>query len=308
MESRPKTWIVCPCYFDAPLFMQVREGALSSLGTGVTFILVDDSAGLDPEVSSLAGNLPDVRIVRPPYNLGHQGALVYALRLLAATAGPEDIVVTMDSDGEDRPDDIPVLIAPLLAQPVRLDLVCIARRTRRVRSPAFNFAYALFKAGFRAATGTVIQSGNFAACRGRMLGDVINHPHFDQCYSSSLLSLPLSRSMVPLARGARYMGRSKMGFWGLVTHGVRMLMPFTERIAVRGLLASALAAALFLVLSIAAFSLDPGLRPAAFIVGCVGLFASLVLLAVFLLLFATISQAKSHSLRGLGGRLGGPMN
>lgn len=59
--------------------------------------------------------LPDGRALPTPFNLGHQDATVYGLRRLASQIAESDLVVTMDSGGEDRPEDVPRLLAPLLA-------------------------------------------------------------------------------------------------------------------------------------------------------------------------------------------------
>ena len=51
-----------------------------------------------------------VTVLQPPFNLGHQRALVYALRKALPQIADEDAVVTLDADGEDRPEDLPRLL------------------------------------------------------------------------------------------------------------------------------------------------------------------------------------------------------
>jgi glycosyltransferase involved in cell wall biosynthesis len=280
-----KIWIVCPCFFDVPSFLRVRETAVASLqasnpGSTVSFVVVDDSAGRDPEVDIRLGPLAGVTVIRPPRNLGHQGALVHGLRRAGPSIAAEDVVVTMDSDGEDRPEDIAVLIAPLLNPSRPPGLVAVARRTKRTETPLFQLFYLCFKVCFRIATGTVIRSGNFVAYRGWLLGETIHHPYFDRCYSSTFISLPLDLAMVPLPRGRRYAGASKMGTWGLFVHGLRMLLPFTERIAVRAVfLFSALALALAVFLAAASRGLFPPRRPAPLLGAWIGLGVFLLLVA-----------------------------
>jgi hypothetical protein len=293
-----RIWIVCPCYFDTMSFARVREEATMVLRSvtpdaELRFVLVDDSAGQDPAVAVIAA-FPDVQIVTPPYNLGHQGALVFALRGLGRTLDEHDFVVTMDADGEDRPADLGQLLAPLLANRDNLHKVSLAHRTHRAESAIFKVLYSAFKLVFFALTGTVIRSGNFVAYRGWLLKQVIYHPHFDHCYASSFVSLPMQTELVPLARGHRYGGQSRMGYMGLFTHGIRMLMPFSERVATRGILASTvlLGASLVILLIALASRWDP--RWALF-----GVFYATLTLGIFVLLFATFSQSKARSLRGL---------
>ena len=101
---------------------------------------------------------------------------------------------------------------------------------------AFKLLYLGFRALFRFLTGTVIRSGNFAAYRGWLAKRVLFHPYFDLCYSSSFISLDLMIHWVAAERGRRLMGTSKMSYSRLFMHGVRMLLPFTDRIAVRALI------------------------------------------------------------------------
>lgn len=299
MNSKRTLWIVTPCFFDTPSFAVVRSRITAALTDSsdwkgrVHFVLIDDSAGMDSSMRELGAD-PSTRILTPPYNLGHQGALVYALRVLGAEIDAADFVVTMDSDGEDRPEDIQALVRPLLLKEGNLRLISIACRTKRKESFLFKLSYLGFKTMFRILSGVVVRNGNFAAFRGAFLQEVVFHPHFDQCYSSSLISLPMQIEEVPLARGTRIQGKSKMGFLGLFTHGIRMLMPFSERIAIRGMIFSTFlfaVSAVFLVWTL----LCEG--KIIFPVALMGL--SFWTGGVSVLLFATFSQSKSRSLRAM---------
>jgi hypothetical protein len=186
----------------------------------VRFVLVDDTAGYDGEVAGLEA-FADVTVITPPFNLGHQRALVYGLRTIAGDLDDVDIVVTMDADGEDRPEDLPRLIAPLLHHPDQLGMLCVARRTKRSESLRFKIFYLFFKLMFRSLTGNNVRSGNYAAYRGWLARRMLAHPYFDLCYSATLVSLDLSVTAVPCARGTRYAGSSRMNMLRLFMHGAR---------------------------------------------------------------------------------------
>jgi hypothetical protein len=176
-------------------------------------------------------------VIAPPFNLGHQRAIVFGLRTILGEIQDDDTIVTMDSDGEDRAEDVARLLAGLNDSDAPQSSLAIALRTKRSESLSFKIFYRLYRAMFRTMTGTTVRSGNFAAYRGWLAHRILLHPFFDLCYSSSLISLNINRIMVPCARGDRYEGRSRMGLFGLLMHGIRMLMPFTDRIAVRALAA-----------------------------------------------------------------------
>jgi hypothetical protein len=238
--------IITPVYQDVESFQVLRRNILATLapsgGTtpGVTFYVVDDSGGRDPEIDKLR-NLSDVVIITPPFNLGHQRALVAGLRVVSADFAADDVIVTMDSDGEDQPEDIPRLVDALLASSDPCS-VAVARRTRRHASLSFRTLYLGFILVFRVLTGRVIRSGNFAAFRGSYATTMLPHPSFDLCYSSSLIALDPEPLYVPCARGKRYAGQSRMGPLNLLMHGVRMMMPLADRIAIRALALSGILA------------------------------------------------------------------
>ncbi len=234
--STRSLWIVSPCYFDTRSFQQLYNEALATLSPlafrQIRFVLVDDSAGRDLEIETIR-NLKGLSLLRAPFNLGHQKAIVFGLRNLSQWADDEDFVVTMDSDGEDQPKDLAQMIERLQQFPSD---VVLAQRTHRSEGLKFRILYKLYKLFFRTLTGRTVQSGNFAAFSVRILRTMIHHPHFDRCYSMSLFSTRTAVQFVPLARGKRFFGESRMNTMSLVRHGLNMLMPFLDQISFRGML------------------------------------------------------------------------
>jgi hypothetical protein len=300
------TWIFTPVYRDVRSFRILRERLLEVLAgseTGeVRFVVIDDTAGQDPEVAPLA-ELGDVTVLRPPFNLGHQRALVYALRKALPRIADEDAVVTLDADGEDRPEDLPRLLAALTAKPPAQRPAVLALRTKRRESLGFKVFYRLFRLLFRSLTGATVRSGNFAALPGTIARRALLHPTFDLSYSSAILALDLPIEYVPCERGERYEGRSKMTYGKLAMHGLRMLMPFTDRIAIRalgtfvffGVLGAVLA---FVVVCLKLFTSSsiPGWTS---YIALGALIVSLVALGNFVSLFVLFSQTRAVSLASI---------
>ena len=292
--NQNRVWIVCPCFFDIASFKRLKENieqilAPEKLNFSLHFILIDDSAGTDPQLKELESS-PNLQIFPMPYNMGHQAALVYTLRRLKLAEA--DFVITMDADGEDRPEHITNVLQPLIENSNSLLRVSLAARTERSEKFGFKLGYFFFKKVFRLLTGTVIKNGNFAGFRGKFLQELIFHPHFDLSYASTFISIPLQITFVPLPRGNRYYGESKMNFISLLTHGLKMLMPFTEKIAARGVIASC-----FLALwCIFAFFLSLRNSPLLALIAFLCIIAFLLITGLFVLLFATFSQSKSTRL------------
>lgn len=307
--SDGRLWIVCPSYRDVASFTMLRSRILDEVrtdtrlaGRDVTFVLIDDTAGFDPEIEALR-SMPDIRIVAPPFNLGHQRALVYGLRLTLRDMEDSDLIVTMDSDGEDRPEDLPLLVGPLVDHPHQQGMLVVARRTKRSESLKFRVLYVCSRAMFHTLTGTTVRSGNYAAYRGWLAKRMLTHPYFDLCYSSTLVSLDVPVTSIPCPRGVRYAGKSRMNMLRLFMHGVRMLMPFTDRIAVRALTAfSALFSAGILlslvVVAIRVFT-DAGIPGWASTTLLGLLVLSFIALGNFVVLFAVFSHSRGISLANL---------
>lgn len=302
-------WVFTPCYLDLRSFLQVREHLLANIAkdlpqtfAGIQFVLIDDTGDQDPELR--AGGIPeDVCIVSPPFNLGHQRAIVYGLRKKKAEIADEDFVLTLDSDGEDQPGDAARLLQPLLDSASDLRGISIAWRTRRRESLLFKVMYFFYKILFIFLTGQIIRSGNFVAYRGWTVKHVITHPHFDLCYSSSLLSLNIKNNPVPCERGSRYFGQSRMNFQKLVLHGIRMLMPFLDRIATRALVCFSAVSALGLaasaaIVGIRAFT-NYGIPGWASYMLLLTLLISITSLGQFIILITIVSQSQGLALSGI---------
>lgn len=319
MSEPPKKpsqlWIVLPVYYDVASFSRLRTNILNSLQhstneawseSRVQFVVVDDSGGNDPQIRSLHEH-EDTFVLTPPFNLGHQRAIVFGLRKIAPWVHEADCVVTMDSDGEDRPEDLPAMLRMLLSpgEEENLKRLVLAKRTKRQESLWFRLFYVFFKFFFRMLTGTVVKTGNYAAFRGWFAQHIIYHPNFDLCYSSGLFAMGMQPAFVPCPRGERYEGQSKMNLVSLTMHGLRMLMPFVDRIAIRSLMG------FFIVLALSVVGTIGGLVN-YFILGTafpdwgiqlivVLSILSMVALGNFLVLFTSFSQSRGLSLNRLEG-------
>jgi hypothetical protein len=308
MSSATKLWVITPVYLDVVSFGILRERLLDVLAghpewseLEVQFVVAEDTAGLDPEVNSLAG-LADVSVVEPPFNLGHQRAIVYALRKVAPMMGSDDYVITMDSDGEDAPEDVPRLLTALRDAESERQIV-LALRMSRKESLTFKLFYLVFRALFLLLTGTTVRSGNFAAYHGWVARTILHHPSFDVCYSSSLTALDLPIVGVPCARASRYAGQSRMGLAKLVRHGLSMLMPFLDRIAIRALILFTAIVSTCIAGGVAVLAIKIGTNQAipGWATGTLlGLaISSLVAIGNLVILFAVYTQSRGMALSRL---------
>jgi glycosyltransferase involved in cell wall biosynthesis len=199
-------------------------------------IVAVDDCSTEPIPDGLADRLKlqqvrSICVVKLKLNLGHQGAI--AVGLAQATQIKADGVLIMDADGEDRPRDMLRLIEQHTVQPGH---IIVASRTQRSEGFLFRVCYCLYKGLFRLLTGEDISFGNFSLIPMALLMRLVRFPSMWTHFAATLQRSRLPLLRVPVTRGRRYAGKSKMNFFNLVVHGLSAISVFSEAMLARALL------------------------------------------------------------------------
>lgn len=210
--------------------------ALADQPRPVHLLIVDDGStepesGLTEAVAATPFACTLVRLVR---NVGHQRAIAIGL-CHAVRLSVEDILV-MDGDGEDRPQDVPVLLRAL--QDNRGSII-VAERGRRSEGLRFTLFYRLYRQLFSLLTGTHITFGNFSAMDSAVARRLTAMHELLLHVPATMLRSRCRIVRVATDRGRRYAGLSKMNLVSLVVHGLSSVAVFSERTFTRILLFSA---------------------------------------------------------------------
>ena len=91
----------------------------------------------------------------------------------------------------------------------------------------------MYKRMFYLLTGRRISFGNFMVLTGSAVRRLVSMQELPLHVAGTVLAAKLRVGICPLDRGARYSGRSRMNFVGLVLHGFKGLMVFAEDVLVR---------------------------------------------------------------------------
>ncbi|GAB2896749.1 hypothetical protein GCM10027046_27800 [Uliginosibacterium flavum] len=260
--------VVTPVYEDLEASSRLFRELDAVFGTKLFILAVDDGSVRQPlPASVLEGLQAGGAIVKLRRNVGHQRAISIGLGLAAEHMTSSQLVVVMDSDGEDLPQTISELLAAL--DDVQVD-AAVAQRKSRVESLKFKAFYEVYKRVFSLMTGRAISFGNFMALRQAGVKRLAAMQETPIHVAAALLASKLRLRICSIARGPRYAGQSKMNFVGLALHGFRALMVFAEDVLVRvGLLCAGVAALsvlgglLAIVLKLAGFA-TPGWFSVAF--------------------------------------------
>lgn len=218
-------------------------------GEAVRIVLIDDgSTGDAPEaLTQPVESVVSVEVLGLRRNLGHQRAIAVGLAWVQEAAGGGRVVV-MDADGEDRPEDVPRLLAAAAEHP-EVGAV-FAARSRRFEPLWFRVGYRVYCALHRALTGVTVRVGNFSTLSASALERIVGVSEIWSHYAAGVFLSRIPRMSVPLPRGRRFAGRSSMDFASLVSHGLSAIAVFGERVGVRLLILGGVAMGVLTVLGI----------------------------------------------------------
>lgn len=296
-STSPGLVVITPVFEDAEASARLFAELSAIFGQRVYVVVVDDGSVRQPvELGALTAAGVSGTLIRLRRNVGHQRAIAIGIGYVAENMSVAQVVV-MDSDGEDLPESIPLLLKELAAADV--DLV-VAQRKARVETLRFKAFYFVYKRLFKILTGRQISFGNFMALKPAAIKRLAAMQELWIHVASCVLGSRLRVRTCALDRGPRYAGQSKMNFVGLVLHGFRGVMVFAEDVLVRVGIASAVVAMLALVGGLATVVLKvSGFATPGWFSVALGILALMFLqtgsLALISLMLTGVSKSGVHS-------------
>ena len=194
------------------------------------FIVDDGSLNHKLNEENLQNSKINGSILRLKRNVGHQKAIAIGIRHIAQDILDNQKIIIMDCDGEDLPKTSSVLLDQINDESI--DIV-VAKRKKRKETFVFKSFYLVYKIIFLFLTGRTIDFGNYMVLKKTALIRLSLMPELSTHIAATVVASKLRIKKIPLNRGARYAGKSKMNFFSLVLHGFRALMVFTEEVLVR---------------------------------------------------------------------------
>jgi len=240
-----KIKILIPVYDDwQSVFslIEIINSQVSTLNDEFSVIIVNDASTENkPELSLDLNNLKSVQIINMKENKGHARCNAAGLKYINEKED-FDYVIPMDGDGEDRPEELCLLIEKIKDYP---DVVITANRVKRSEGFIFKFCYLAHKYLTLVFTGQTIKYGNYTCLPKLVVNEMVNEPATWSSFSGSLAKITKNRKSVPSERGRRYFGPSKMSFINLLKHSLSIIAVFKITLLTRSIIF--LIAYLFLV-------------------------------------------------------------
>ncbi len=241
-----KIIILIPIYNDWQSVFKLLENIdLEITGLDVEFsvlIVNDASTEKRSEINFNLNNLKSVQVINMKENRGHARCNAAGLKYINEKED-FDYVIPMDGDGEDRPEEIRLLIDKIKEYP---DTVITGDRIERSEGFIFKFCYLIHKYLTYVFTGQSIKFGNYTCLPKSTVVKMTDEAATWSSFSGSLAKTAKVRKSVPSIRGLRYFGPSKMSFINLLKHSLSIIAVFKSTVLIRSIIF--LAVYIFLVL------------------------------------------------------------
>ena len=231
-----KIKILIPVYNDWQSVFKLLEdinSQVSTLNGEFSIIIVNDASTEDrAEFSVNINNLKSIEIINMKENKGHARCNAAGLKYINEKED-FDYVIPMDGDGEDRPEELSLLIKKIKDFP---DEVVTANRVKRSEGFIFKFCYLAHKYLTLVFTGQTIKYGNYTCLPKSAVNAMIKEPATWSSFSGSLAKVAKVRKSISSERGTRYFGPSKMSFINLLKHSLSIIAVFKTTLLIRSVL------------------------------------------------------------------------
>ena len=233
-----KIKILIPIYNDWQSLIKILENInseISNLNYDFSVIIVNDaSTESRSEISANIDNFSSVKIINMKVNKGHARCNASGLKYIFDKE-EFDYIIPMDGDGEDRPEEIKLLVSKMSENPER---VIVGERIKRSEGIFFKFCYFIHKIITQTFTGKSIKFGNYTCLPKSIVKKMINEKATWSSFSGSLTKISVDRIATPSIRGERYFEPTKMSFFKLLIHSLSIISVFKYGVILRSLLFS----------------------------------------------------------------------
>ena len=190
----------------------------------VKCLIINDSSSIPLKNLPKVQNIKELIIINMLENKGHARCNAFGIRFLSNNNTIDfDHLILMDSDGEDRPEELKNLINKSLEN---RDVSVVAKRIKRSEGFLFQLLYKLHKIVTFLFTGNNINFGNYSCLTKKDVKVLSDKSSLWSSFSGSFKKHIKNYNEIESKRGLRYFGPSKMSFFKLLIHSFAILGVF----------------------------------------------------------------------------------
>ncbi len=192
-------------------------------------IVINDCSSAEGMNITKPKNLTSLKIINMKENKGHARCNALGLRYINSNED-YDFVIVMDSDGEDRPVEIKLLIKKIIEDP---ENSVVAKRIKRSEGFLFQFLYQIHKLITFLFTGKKINFGNYSCLTKKDVNILSEKASLWSSFSGSVKKHLTNFNETNSIRGLRYFGPSKMSILNLTIHSFSIIAVFKYTVFLR---------------------------------------------------------------------------
>ena len=225
-----KFTILIPIYNDweslDELLINISKNIKNTESTKFNCVIINDCSTIKNPKIKIPSNIDSIRIIHMKENRGHARCNAFGIKYLSKNKDL-DYVILMDGDGEDRPQEIELLVNKVLVEP---NISVVAKRIKRSEGLLFQSLYQIHKYLTLLTTGKLINFGNYSCLTKNDLEVLSTKPSLWSSFSGSFKKYVKNYNEINSFRGTRYFGPSQMSLFKLIVHSLSIMAVFKYRV------------------------------------------------------------------------------
>ena len=220
---KPKFIILTPVYNDwvnlNKLLIKINNIFLTKIKQKIDLIVIDDFSSQKSLLKkSKFKSIKNLKILRNSKNLGSQRSIAIGLKYIKKFYSNNYQIIIIDSDGQDNPTGI----LKLINKHKDTNNSIVAKRGQRKEDLWFKIFYEIYCILTFLMSFKKIRFGNFSLLKFNDLKKILNDGNLWNAFPPSLALNLNEMSSITIDREKRYSGNSKINFFGLVYHALRV--------------------------------------------------------------------------------------
>ncbi len=228
-----KIIILIPVYNDwdslEKLLGEIDETVKDIKNIFIECLIINDASTIISPQFIKPKNIKKINILDMKENRGHARCNAFGIRYVNENEDFDNLIL-MDSDGEDRPIELKLLIEKIIENP---NISVVAKRIKRSEGPFFQFLYSLHKIITFVFTGQKINFGNYSCLTKSDVSKLFNKASLWSSYSGTFKKNINDFNEINSTRGKRYFGPSKMSLYNLIIHSFSIIAVFKLQVLIR---------------------------------------------------------------------------
>jgi hypothetical protein len=222
--------ILIPIYNDweslTKLLNNINENIKKIKEAQFDFVIINDCSTIKNPKIKIPPQINSVKIIHMTSNKGHARCNALGINYLSDKSD-FDYLILMDGDGEDRPEEIKLLVNKILFEPNKS---VVAKRIKRSEGFLFQMLYRFHKYLTLFMTGRLINFGNYSCLTKSDLKILSNKASSWSSYSGSFKKNIKNYNEINSIRGTRYFGPTQMSLFKLIIHSLSIIAVFKYRV------------------------------------------------------------------------------